>query len=201
MIRKSVFMLAVLAVAACANPINRRAATNYASAAHNAQQAGDWSTARMYWGRAALNAELGRVPPQALAILWYEYGRSSGVICDWAEAEVGLTKAHELDRESNGPTCMSLFELARMNFDRQRYREALTYFDRVLPEFEEIQMDTMDPLGHAYFLDEYATSLEKVRRGGEAKRHRRRSAELRRTFPNREAHTEKTPYGTQCETS
>lgn len=155
----------------------------------------------MYWGRAALNAELGKAPPQALAILWYEYGRASGVICDWAEAEVGLTKAYELDKVTNVPTFMSLVELARMNFDRQQYREALTYFDRALPEFEKQSPDTNDPVGYADFLDEYAISLDNVGRSVEAKKHLARSAELRRTYPNREARTERTPYGTQCKAS
>lgn len=193
--------MAVLALAACGNPAVRHISTEYAITADNAARAGDWSTARTNWKKAVTEAELAEAPPQALAILWYEYGRSSGVICDWAEAKTGLIKAYDLDLISNGPAFMSLFELARMNFDRKRYREAVNYFERVLTEFEDQPLDTRDPLGHADFLDEYAASLDNLGRGVEAKKHRRRSAKIRAAFPKAEPRTEKTPYGTQCEIS
>ena len=194
-------LLAMFAITACPHPINRKNSTNYAIAADNAQRAGDWFTARKYWGRAIISAELGRVPPQALAILWYEYGRSSGVICDWAEAEIGLTKALELDKQSNGPTHMSFFELGCMNFDRRRYDEAASYFGHAMRESDERSIDTQDPIGHADLLTEYAISLENIGRGAEARKHRARSAELRATFPNGKTPTDRTPYGTQCEAS
>jgi hypothetical protein len=138
------------------------------------------------------------VSPGAKAVLYYEYGRSSGVICDWVEAERGLNQAYQLDEQSGGPAYMSLYELARMNFDRKRYPEALEYFNRVLPEFNRIQADTRDPLGYAAFLDEYGASLQQVEKTSEAASAKARAEELRKAFQGKDPHTEKTPYGTQC---
>lgn len=201
MTRIFVITVAALALAACANPINQKTAVNYANAAENARMSGDWVKARMYYGRAAVNAQMGRMPPRTIAIMWYEYGLASGVICDWAEAEAGLTKAYDLDKINDGPALLSLVQLARMNFDAQRYVEAVVYFDRALPELEEQSIGTQDPIGYADFLDEYATALDKVGRPADAKKHRRQSTRIRAAFPNQKAFAEDIPYGTRCETS
>src|SRR2546423_15195776 len=93
---------------------------------------------------------------------------------------------------------MSLYEMGRMNYDRKLYAQAIGYFARVEPEFERRQLDTQDPLGMADYLDEYATALEQTGKIDQAKSRRARAGELRQTFRGRQAHTEKTPYGTQC---
>ncbi len=189
---------ATILVAACASPINQRHAQNYMLAGYRAMEAGKWFQARMAFGRAVTDAELAGTAPRVKAILYYEYGRSSGVICDWPEAERGLKQAYGLDKESGGPAYMSLNELGRMNFDRQRYADALGYFDQVLPEFDRSQIDTRDPLGYSAFLDEYSITLEKTGRAADAERARKRALEIRSAFPGKDSQTDKTPYGTQC---
>lgn len=201
MLRVMISVAALSALAACSNPINERTARNYSMLAYNAQQAGDWITARTYWGRAAINAELGGSAPQRLAVLWYEYGRSSGVICDWPEAESGLTKAFELDRASNGPSHMSLVELARMNLDRQRYGAAIGYFERANAIVADGKLETVDPIGYAHLLDEYAVALQNVGRISEAAEFRKQAARLRNAYPASETRTDRTPYGSQCQSS
>lgn len=71
-------------------------------------KSGDWFNARMYFGRAIQNAKIGGADTKTVAVLWYEYGRSSGVICDWPEAARGLNEAYKLDSETVGPAYMSL---------------------------------------------------------------------------------------------
>lgn len=193
----AVALLALLATA-CTNPINLRTASNYSSAGYAAMAAGDWAKARMNFGRAVQNAEIGRADPKAIGALWYEYGRASGVICDWPEAERGLNKSLELDSQSGGPAYMSLYELGRMNYDRKQYAEAVGYFARVKTEFDRMQADSRDPVSYAEYLDEYAGALEQTANASEAAPLRSRAAELRRTFPGQAGRTEKTPYGTQC---
>lgn len=188
----------VVSLVGCANPINRHTAGKYNQAAYGAMQSGDWFNARMYFGRAIQNAKMGGADSKALAVLWYEYGRSSGVICDWPEAEHGLNEAYKLDTETGGPAYMSLYEFGRMNYDRKQYAKAVEYFSRVKTEFDKLQADTKDPLGYADYLEEYASALEKTGDTAEAKKHRARAADLLKAFPAGDAHTEKTPYGTQC---
>lgn len=196
--KELIVLIAVVALVGCANPINRKTAMNYTNAAYDAVQAGDWFKARMYFGRALINAKLGGATPKGLAILNYEYGRTSGVICDWVEAERGLNEAYKLDQETGGPTYMSLYELGRMSFAREQYDKALEYYGRAWQEFEKVQADTKDPLGYAVYLEEYAVILEKTGNKVEAEKHKARADELRSVFPGKESHTEKTPYGTRC---
>ena len=182
----------------CANPINKKTAQNYYRAAINAQQNGDWENARMYFSRAIVNAELGGIDSSTLAVLWYEYGRSSGVTCNWIEAEKGLLKAYELDRANKGPTYMSLYELARMNYDQKNFENAVGYFDKAYLEFEENQIDTKDPVGYADFLDEYSFTLENINKRDKVEGLKIRSSKIREAFKGKKSHTDKTPYGTNC---
>lgn len=195
-----VVVAGLIILAGCANPINRHTAGKYNQAAYAAMKSGDWFGARMYFGRAIQNAKVGGVDTKSMAVLWYEYGRSSGVICDWVEAERGLDEAYKLDSETQGPVYMSLYERGRMHYDRKQYTKAVEYFARTNAEFDKARFnfDTADPLGYADYLEEYSDALEKTGNVNDAKKHRDRAVELRNTFPGKEAHTEKTPYGTQC---
>ncbi|MSQ58542.1 MAG: hypothetical protein EXR36_02555 [Betaproteobacteria bacterium] len=191
--------LALILLQGCGgNSINLRAARNYAAAGYQAMHAGDWKNAQTYFSRAILNAQLAKAGPRAMAVLKYEYGRSSGVICDWGEAQAGLNEAYDLDRQNAGPAYMSLYELARLNLDRRDYPKAKEYFEQAFAEFQKIGADTRDPLAYAEFLEEYAVTLENTWSGTEAFAHRERALEIRGTFPAGKSHTEKTPYGAQC---
>jgi hypothetical protein len=136
-----------------------------------------------------------------LAVLYYEYGRASGVICDWPEAERGLNEAYNLDQQTHGPSYMSQLELARLNYDRKQYGKAVEYIDRAMPAIDKYQLDTRDPLGYADLLDEYATSLGKMGKPESVGKWRARAEELRKAFPGKNADTDRTPYGTQCQTA
>jgi len=190
-----------LILASCAAPINQRNAEKYYAVAVSAQHSGDWWNSRMYFARAISNAELAGSSSESLAVLWYEYGRSSGVICDWEEAEIGLNKAHELDSKTGGPTYMSLYELARMNYDREMYPEAVEYYQRTYSDMEVDQADTKDPIGYAEFLDEYGHALKQIGRDDLVPQLSARSIKIRAAFKGKDSHTEKTPYGTECQTN
>jgi tetratricopeptide (TPR) repeat protein len=89
-----------LTMPACVSSINTLNANKYADAAFSATEAGDWDSARRYWARAVVNAELAKMPPQQFAVFNYEYGRALGVQCFFDEAERYLLKAYELDRQT-----------------------------------------------------------------------------------------------------
>ena len=195
------FITLILIMSGCANPIASHVMKRYADAAYSNLHAGDWVTAQMQFGRAIVNARQGKTDDRTLAILLYEYGRASGVICNWAESEKSSIAAYELDRENDGPTHMSLFELGRMHSGRQEFSKAVEYFNKVLPEFKNLQAEARDPIGYAEFLEEYSLALDQTGKDDSAKIHRMRARakELRSTFPNANAFSEKTPYGTQCQ--
>lgn len=192
----------IVAVSACfvifGCAINERTAHRYANAGDAASQRGDWTAAREHWRRAVINAKLAHMSDRALAVAHYEYGRASGVVCEWAEAELGLKEAYRLDAAAGGPAYKAAYELGRLNYDRKQYRSAVEQFLQAKTEFDKLQAETKDPVGYADFLDEYAVALEQTGRAEQAQPLRSKSLELRKTFSGKTAHTEKTPYGTQC---
>jgi len=187
-----------LLLVACANPINAKTATNYAQAAARAQKAGDWENAQNYWSRAIVNAQLAGATPSQLAALNYEYGRSSGAVCDYAEAERALKAAYDLDNQSGGPAFMALFELARLNLDQKKFVEAINYFDRAFQIAEEKGVSKASPIGTAEALEEYSSALNKVGKSSESETAATRAAMLRRANPVGHSITDRTPYGRHC---
>ena len=198
---KIFFSLLLLFASGCASYVNKHSANIQMNAGYEAIEAGDWYAAKENFGRAVRNGELANANQRDLSVAYYEYGRSSGVVCDWEGAEFGLKKSLELDRKHSGAKYFPLIELGRMYLDREDYDEALVYFSEVAPLFEEMNADTIDPLGFADFLDEYAEVIEKSDFDGQEDQYKARAAELRRTFPSGEARSERTPYGSACETS
>lgn len=146
--------LSFILSARCSNPINAKTSMRYAQAANRASNSGDWGTARMYWSRAIVNAELGKASAAQLAVFNYEYGRASGVVCEFADAEKALTAAYEIDKQAGGLTYLSLVELSRLNLDQKKYPEAASYFERALSELEAKGALTQAPIEYAYILNE-----------------------------------------------
>lgn len=197
-IRYVALAFSIVLVSGCAASINEYNARQHAQAGVKAGKSGEFAKARKEFARALTNARLANADLKLVAVLSYEYGRYSGMICDWVEGEKGLTEAYDLDRQNGGPAYLSLVELARLNLDRQQYSNAVEYFDRVVPELETSHADTRDPIGYAQVLDEYAASLEKTGKNGLAGKFRDRAGDLRKAYPGKSAHTDRTPYGTQC---
>jgi tetratricopeptide (TPR) repeat protein len=189
-----------LAPAAVADSLARR----YAAKAEAARDAGNWREERLNLKLAITNAEIAGEPPGPMSGLNYEYGRASGVLCDWAEAEKGLKNALGIQKGNSAPVGIissTLIELGRMHFDQRHFSVAAQYFSEAYPLAQEAGFETKDPLGVARFLDEYATALEQTQKDAEARPLRTRALELRNKFPDEKAKTDRTPYGTQCSTS
>lgn len=161
---------------------------------------GQWFEARMGFGRAITNAEIGGVDDGHMANLWYEYGRASGVICDWIEAERGLDEALSIIQKHDDEQRIHyvLVEIGRMYFDRKEYGETLEYFGRAQPFLEKINIEVHDPLAYADYLDEYAVAFNEVGRPSDSKIRSTRASEIRKVFPGKTSDTQRTPYGTQC---
>ncbi len=192
------FAALLLPIASCANPINARNASLHAQVANEAGNSGDWDTARRHWAKALVNAQLAGSPTQQLAVFNYEYGRALGVTCFYDEAEKYLLKAFELDTQCGGPAFMSLAELAHLKYDQKQYDKAVGYFERAIRAMEKAHAAEKAPAGFAIILDEYASAMENTGRLSEAKDLRGRATELRKLKPEVRPSTERTPYGTQC---
>lgn len=106
----------------------QKTSDNYAQSAHSFINAGEWGKALEPAKRAVINADSANISPEKRAVAHYEYGRILGATCSFAEAESELKKAYELDNETKQPLFLSLTELARLNLDQEKYREASDYF-------------------------------------------------------------------------
>jgi tetratricopeptide (TPR) repeat protein len=191
-------IVATFTLVSCANPINLRTAANYAQGCMNFQHQGEWWKARQTCGRAAINAELGGAEQQAIAGLWYEYGRTSGVICDYPEAKKSLEKSLDLDKANNGPIIMDYIELARLHFDQKLFKEATSYYQSGIAAIPK-EIISQDPIGYADVLDEYAEALKQIGEAANSKKNIAEAKQLRTSNPNAKSLTKRTPYGKFCD--
>lgn len=173
--------------------------------AYMALQKGEWLTYKKLMQTVIDRATASGVPPEKRAIYWYEYGRASGVVCDWEDAEFALTVANNIDTKTGGPVSMSFNELGRMNVARKQYKKAVDYFMRsseVLAQRNEKSPEkkVLPQLGDARIFEDFALALEQT--GGAAddvKRLRNGATEIRKQLTARDGVIEDvTPYGSQC---
>ena len=173
--------------------------------AHTALQEGKWLIYKKLMRNVIDMSTASGAPPEKRAIYWYEYGRASGVVCDWEDAQFALTVAGNLDARTGGPVHESLNELGRINVARKRYEQAVDYFIRATKAFAQYheknpEQKITNQLGSARVLEDFAYALEQS--GGQpsdVKRLRDAAAEIREKFSGKEgAYEDATPYGTQC---
>ena len=188
----------VLALTACASAINQKKSEIYIEGAQNATAAGDWESAYEYWGRALVNARMSDTRDQTLALINYEYGRASGVLCKFSESEESLKLALSLDRNTAGPIYMSLLELGRLNLDQKKYVEAIPYYEELVKILDESGIDKESPMEYSFVLDEYAETLVEAGRKLDGERLVEKAKKLRGDNQNRFSITDRTPYGSRC---
>jgi len=202
-LRIIIYIVASLLLAGCVtNPVNRHTAYRYAEQAENYARQGDWLNAQEGYRRAIINAKIGGFKEKDLSVLWYQYGRASGVICDWAESEKGFNKANELDRKNGNPTYKNLNEQGQMNFDRKDYLKAVKAFELAHAEIEETQIPVQYPISYALLLNNYADALEATNNKNKAKSYRKAADEIYKKNPGTNKNIRRTtPYGSQCKTA
>ena len=192
-------LIVTISLTGCVNPINLHTAMQYAQGGYANIQKDKWFNARMAFSRAWTNADVGKADEGTVAVYAYEYGRTSGAICDWAEAERGLLTAYELDKKNNGPVHMSMVELARMYHAQGNIEKSEEWFVLAKSELDRIQADTRDAIGYADILSEYAEVIAKLGKREDYESIRKRESEIRSVFPGRNSGHEQTPYGRFCD--
>jgi tetratricopeptide (TPR) repeat protein len=196
--KKLLFCLVFL-LTSCANPINLQTASDYFNSGQQFIDQGKWFEARISLGRAWANINPGKASVRTKAIYAYEYGRASGVVCDWKESERGLIIALELDQLTDGPIYMSYVELARMYHAQGKYEDSEKYFSLAKAALDAQQADTKDSIGYANILEIYSHTLYKLGRKSEGDNIERRAQEIKNVFKDRQSHHGVTPYGQHCE--
>ena len=171
--RLAILWLAAGTLAGCGNPVNLRTAGIYHEQAEQAERAGDFVRAEQLYDRALLNARLAHAPDNVISGVQYNLGRMKGYQCKFAEAETLLAGALKLEEAVSGPdsgiTTMRLFELARLNYDQERFEQAVPYYARGIVAVRKLGMETGDPIALANALDEYANALARTGRADEAR--------------------------------
>ena len=194
----SIVIFFVFFSTAFGNPINRKSAMTQAQAADKAQKSGDWDAARRNWARAVKNGELGKIDDKTLAIFYYEYGRSLGVTCFFADAEDYLLKAKNLDKKTTGEEYLSLTELARLNLDQSKYQEAKDYYEKLFIKLDKLKASKKAPSAYADLLEEYSVTLIEHNMKAKAEEVLQRVHSLRREYKGYSSITDRTPYGAAC---
>jgi len=194
----STAILSAILLAGCASSINLYTASTYAKGCHGWQAQDEWWKARKACGRAVVNAQLGGAPENSLAVLWYEYGRTSGAICDYTEAQRGLDEALKLDQKTGGPVYMSLLEMARLNMAQGKYADAAAYYEKFWQAVPMQKAESNDPTGMAEVLDEQAEAYRHIGKNNLANKQTARALQLRAANLGKRSNTDRTPYGQFC---
>lgn len=204
----SLFIALMLSLVGCTNMPPRSAQDDYSevySHAYMALQKGEWLTYKRLMRTVIDKSTASGAPPEKRAIYWYEYGRASGVVCDWEDAEFALTVAKNLDAKTGGPVHESLNELGRIYVVRTQYEKAVDHFTRAfkaLGQYHEKHpgKEITNQLGNARVIEDFAYALDKV--GGQQsdiKRLRDSAAEIRKNLNAKDGiYEDVTPYGSQC---
>lgn len=192
------FLISFYVFIGCAPAINQKSSAMHSQSAMSAIQNDDWGAARRHWAKAVVNAELANDDSKQLAILYYEYGRSLGVTCFYEMSENYLKKALEIDKKTSGPTHMSILELARLFYSQQKYMVAISYYEKLIPIYSELNADILDPIGVADVLDEYSSALAALGKKPESDFNKQQAQKLRFNNQGKTSSTDITPYGTKC---
>ncbi|MGB2832712.1 MAG: hypothetical protein WBC07_07135 [Methylotenera sp.] len=186
----------LLLTAGCATDTTVNNIETWTKGCQEYQAQNEWWKARRSCQRAALHKDY-RFSPNAT--LWYEYGRTSGAICDFSEATKGLKRALALDQENNGPVFQTYIELARLHYDQGKYQDAVAYFKLGKAAIPEQAAVNGDPIGYAEILEEYAIALKHSNDVASAEKLTIQAKGLREANPNKKSNTDRTPYGKYCD--
>lgn len=192
----SIALLSLLA--SCANPINDHTGARYYEAGMQAEHAGDLKAARMYYGRAQINAQIGKLGSAKEAYACYEWARVTGYLGMYADAEKGFVDALTLIEKAKGEADKlrppALSEYARLLHDTGQHAKAVPIYEKADSELQKLDILKIDALGYAAFLDDYAGSLNEAGLGDRAAAILARSAAIRLEHKGETPHFEARRY-------
>ncbi|MGZ8946146.1 MAG: hypothetical protein ACXW1W_12050 [Methylococcaceae bacterium] len=210
----SLFLLGIavslLLVGGCANPVVSQTYSIYLGQGHRALDRGDLAGAEQAYYRALVNTRIGRLSDESVAVALYNLGRVKRFLCKDDEAEQLLRDSIEVGEKSASPDFGSpgfsmsqpYFELARLYYDQQRYKETVERMERAWPIVEKLGVEKTFPAVYAYTLEQYADALRKIDREHEAELVDAKVKSLRASHPDlsREWEVQQWEYIRECKT-
>ena len=186
-------MICCLSLCSCAavDSLSMKEAQIHYQAAHNFEAQGDFVSAREQYWKALVAARSGDAKPEAISMLTYEFGRTTGYTCHLDESEKFLLEP--LKMEEGLPTRNSrnigirFFELARLMYDQKRYKDAARYYSDALREVEQNNGVKSDPIAFAGIYEEYADALAQSGENNSAQEALRKAKSLREANSGQEA--------------
>jgi len=168
---KPAIVLAAVLSATHAWSADRRTVTRAYDDGLRAEFAGDYSAAQAAFEHALSGAAAAGLGVEFTSAATYNLARIVGYRCDFARANELLLEALKLEQSLPNPSRANvtkrLSELARLSYDQGAFTESVIYYDRVVPELEDLGVVKLDPNGFAGFLDDYAQALSQT---GESQR-------------------------------
>ncbi len=193
-----VTLLALFLSGCFAHSINKHNANKYWAYGSENEKSGNWFEARKGYGRAWTNATLGHAEDEAIAAIAYEYGRASGAICDWKEAEKGLIVSYNFHDNKHSPT---LIELARMYYAMGNLNKSEEFFQIAVDGLEKNNTNLISkyPITFANLLTEYAEVLDSLGKVNELKGIKKKEEDVRKKHQGQSSNFSPTPYGKFCD--
>lgn len=187
-------VLFIFLFSACtlARSVNLQNASKYFDSGVQYEKSGKWFDARKAYGRAWTNATLGH----STSDFAYDYGRASGAICDWEEAERALMESYKMQ---NGNIIPNLAQLAWMYHAKGDLNKSEEFFLLGIEALEKDDMFKTDPIGFANFLADYGKVLSSLGKTKELEQINNKEKEIRDKYKYRtSALGDFTPYGKFC---
>ena len=191
---KSLF-LAIASVITCScafvSAVNMKEVEIHYQAAQNYEEHGDFVSAREQYWKAFVAARSGDARPEVISMLAYEFGRMTGYTCHLKESEEFLLESLKLEEgfsERNSRNVgIRYFELARLMYDQNRYKEAANFYSKALREVESNNSLESDPIAFAGAYEEYGDALAHSEGEVATREALHKAQELRRKYPDRQA--------------
>jgi len=201
--RTSALAFATIAFAACsAFAADRQAAERHYEAGLRAEFAGSYESARTAFEKALAMAQANGLEQAFISAATYNLGRMTGYTCNFPKAKQLLLEALKMEQSLPAPGAANLTkrfsELARLAYDQGEFSEAVSYYERVVPEIERLGVLKLDPAGFAIFLDDYAASLTRAGNEQGAAAVARRAAEIKSEHAGVAAKFRPIYYRTTC---
>jgi tetratricopeptide (TPR) repeat protein len=141
-ITRIIIVTSALALAGCANPINRVTSDNYAETCATAEQNGRLQVAEEACYRALVNVDWGNLGPELKSQRLYNLGRIKRRLAKFSEAEQLFKESLAIEEKLSNPTDPKigrrLVELSVSLAGQDKWREGAKYLERALtiaPQF------------------------------------------------------------------
>jgi tetratricopeptide (TPR) repeat protein len=162
MLRAIPIITALLISTSCVNPLNVITAERYYQNGTDLANQNKWGKARIAYGRALTNVEWGNLPDKTKALYSFNFGRASGVLCDWDNAEKYLEQALTIYSKTEPQLHYELIALAQMNQARGDYKKASEYYSKTIEDVKKHNVDKQMPMAFADTLLKYSEVESKL---------------------------------------